>query len=252
MRGAVNATMAICQVVICTSGSEREELAKFVRASERYKLEVVHNGVDPTPLVDVSQTQSLRRALGLPPEAILGLFVGQLEPRKGPLVAAEAAARVRARGTPFVLAIAGEGRLASQLTEYSSDAVKLLGHRSDLHQLMAAADLFVHPSEREGMSLALLDAMAHGLAVVAADGPGNPEALGGAGVLFAARDSEALARALDALCSNAAWRAELGAAARARALREFSVPRFLTATEAVYLRALASIGGRGSEFRLAG
>ena len=170
---------------------------------------------------------------------MLGLFAGQLEPRKAPLLAAAATARARELGAPFVLAVAGDGPQVAELAAMGPAGVICLGYRTDLPRLLAAADVFVQPSEREGMSLALLEAMSCGLAVVAADGPGNPEAVGDAGLLFAARDERALAGALLRLSTEAELRASLGAAARVRALAEFGVQRFVAATRQVYVDACA-------------
>jgi glycosyltransferase involved in cell wall biosynthesis len=89
------------------------------------------------------------------------------------------------------------------------------------------------------MSLALLEAMSHGLAVVAADGPGNPEAVGDAGVLVPARDERALVDALRRVVEDAGLRASLSGRAAARASERFSAEQFLTATAAVYRQAIA-------------
>ena len=233
IRGLAAAASA-CDVVICTSAAERDELVEVVREADRNKLRVIHNGIDPPVLMEESERAAVRRALGVGPETVLGLFVGRLEPRKAPLLAALAAARVRAAGAPFVLAVAGDGPEIAPLRATSSDAVQLLGHRPDLDRLLCAVDVFVQPSEREGMSLALLEAMGHGLAVVAADGPGNPEAVADTGILFAAGDEDGLVAALGRVIAEPQLRASLGAAARRRALEEFGVGRFLADTQSVY------------------
>jgi glycosyltransferase involved in cell wall biosynthesis len=167
--------------------------------------------------------------------------MGQLEPRKAPLLAARAAIRVHALEPRFTLAIAGHGPQTDELEALQGDAVHVLGYRNDAARLLGAADLFVQPSEREGMSLALLEAMSYGLPVVAADGPGNPEALGDAGVLFQSGDEDALVEALTTLCARPQRRAALGEAARARALEQFSSSRFVSATLEVYREAMAQL-----------
>lgn len=241
MKRAVAAIASACEVVICTSASERDELLPLVRDRDRGKLRVIHNGVDEPPPRDEPARVALRAELGAGPDTVLGLFVGQLEPRKAPLLAARAAARTHAQAPSFVLALAGDGPLAAELRALSGDAVNPLGYRADVDALLGAADVFVQPSEREGMSLALLEAMAGGLAIVAADGPGNPEAVGDAGVLFTSGDEDALAEALVGLVADPARRESLGTAARARAVEQFSVAGFLAATEAVYAEALGHL-----------
>jgi glycosyltransferase involved in cell wall biosynthesis len=88
------------------------------------------------------------------------------------------------------------------------------------------------------MSFALLEAMGYGLAILAADGPGNPEAVGDAGLLFATGDQAALIEAMTQLGSEPGLRASLGASASARMRDQFSPARFLDATKAVYLQSL--------------
>jgi glycosyltransferase involved in cell wall biosynthesis len=242
MKQAIRSVAAAVRVVICTSASERDELAEIVRLADSGKLTVIQNGVDAPPALVDGARQAIRDKLGCGPGTVLGLFAGRLEARKAPLLAAAAARRVRESGAPFVLAVAGEGPQAPELRRLAGDAVLPLGHRPDLPRLLAAADVFVQPSEREGMSLALLDAMAHGLAVVAADGPGNPEAIGDAGLLFAAGDEPALVAALIRLSLEPDLRASLGTMAGARAREQFGAERFVAQTRAVYAVALDSSG----------
>ena len=242
MGRAMSGVIRACRAVICSSEAERDELRAFARARDRAKLLVVANATDPPRLLDDVERASIRRQLGAEEETVLGLFVGQLEARKAPLLAAKAAARAGASGAPFLLLMAGEGPLMSELRSLEGDSLRMLGQRSDIPRLMAAADVFLQPSEREGMSFALLEAMAAGLAVVAADASSNPEALGDTGRLFRPSDEESLAQALRSLCAEPALRRRLGAQARRRALEQFSPATYLAASEAVYCRALADQG----------
>ena len=238
MARGLAAVAASCHAVICTSVSERDELAPIVRNSDLHKLRVILNGIDPPNLMDESEREAVRSELGIAPSTILGLFVGQLEPNKAPLIAAAAAIRVRAAGSPFVLAIVGDGPQAGQLHDLASDALRILGYRSDVQRLLSAADVFVHPSEREGMSFALLEAMGHALPVVAASGAGTPEVVGDAGVLFETGDEPGLAATLMRLSADPALRASLGEKARMRAEQQFSAADSRAATEAIYEQSL--------------
>jgi glycosyltransferase involved in cell wall biosynthesis len=181
------------------------------------------------------------------------LFVGQLESRKAPLLAAGAAIRAHAAGAQFVLAVVGGGPLEAALGSLQGDAVRVLGHRSDVQRLLSAADVFVQPSEREGMSFALLEAMSHGLCIVASDSSSNPEALGGCGVLFPSGDEQALTAALIRLTADSVRRVALGALARDRASSHFSPEGFLAGTKTIYEQALANVTapGRGAVGALA-
>ena len=138
-----------------------------------------------------------------------------------------------------MLLIAGGGPLEREVLARESAGVRPLGHRDDLENLYAAADLFLLPSHREGMSFALLEAMAHGLAPIVADGSGNAETVGDAGAIFPAGDVAAMSELLAGLAADPDARARLGAAARERVRAEFGIERFLAATRDQYEAALA-------------
>jgi glycosyltransferase involved in cell wall biosynthesis len=239
VRGALLArafaqSASAAEILICTSTAEHAELEHIVRERDRSKLRVIPNGIDPQEPVTEHDRAALRSALGIDDDTVLGVFVGELEPNKAPLLAASAAVAARAAGTRLVVAFAGTGSQAAQLATFPADAVRALGYRSDVPLLLGAADIFLHPSEREGMSFALLEAMGHSLPVIAADSPGAAEVVGDAGLLFACGDELTLANALARLSASATLRASLGRAARDRAVNQFSLDAFLSATAEVY------------------
>jgi glycosyltransferase involved in cell wall biosynthesis len=244
----IRAVIRGCRAVICTSRAERDELAPLLRDAERQKLRVIENGIDLPPAIDDWERASVRAELGIAADAVFALFAGQLEARKSPLLAAAAATRVHAAGVPLVLAIAGSGPQEPALWALAGQAIKPLGYRSDLPRLLASADVFVQPSEREGISFALLEAMGHGLAVVATNGPGNPEVVGDSGLLVPAGDEDALVAALMRVSSDLSLRASLQRCARARIKERFSAERFLAATEEVYVHALGGLKAPGRPF----
>ena len=148
------------------------------------------------------------------------------------------------------LAIAGRGEDEQRLRSIAHDAgiaprMHLLGFRSDASDILAAGDVFVMPSLSEGLPLALIEAMATGLAIVASDVGGIPEvvARGREAVLVPAASPTALAAAIRALLDDPVRRAALGAAAQRRAHRDFSVAGMADAYEALYRGAAA--GRRG-------
>jgi glycosyltransferase involved in cell wall biosynthesis len=238
MERAFAAVISSCRAVICSSLAERDDLLPMTSLDQRGKLRVIHNGVDPPPPVTDADRAALRAELGVAAGTSLALFVGQLEARKQPLLAARAAIRARELGAPITLVVVGEGAQASDLRALAGDVVKLLGPRDDVPRLLAAADLFVQPSEREGMSFALLEALSYGLAIVAADASSNPEAVADAGVLFPPGDEAAFASALHRVGVDAELARTLGARARSRAAERFSPADFLSASESVYAEAV--------------
>jgi L-malate glycosyltransferase len=122
------------------------------------------------------------------------------------------------------LVILGEGTLRSQLESLATNSacqkqVHFLGRVNEMPSYLQSADLFVLPSLAEGLSNALLEAMACGLPVIAADLPGNKELLSNSinGVLTRAGDSAELAKAVSSLLADKNQQEKLGKQARERA-----------------------------------
>lgn len=227
---------------ICIAADELRDLRAALPPALHDRLALVPNGVALPEPVGAEERRRARRALELDEGEVVALFVGQLEERKDPLGAVAAVEEARRRGAALTLLVAGGGPLEAAVRARQGPAARALGHRDDLDDLYAAADLFLLPSHREGMSFALLEAMAHGLAPLVADGTGNRETVGEAGVVFAPGDMEALAARLAALAADPARRAALGAAARERIATELSLERFLAGTREQYEAALAAQG----------
>jgi glycosyltransferase involved in cell wall biosynthesis len=134
-----------------------------------------------------------------------------------------------------------ERRLRRQIRELGLvQVVTLAGFRDDLPRLMPGFDLLVHPAEREGLGLALLEAAAAGVPAVACAAGGMPEVVehGVTGVLVPVGDSTALRAAIRRLLASPDERARLGAAARLRAERRFGVGGLVTAHLSLYGRVL--------------
>jgi glycosyltransferase involved in cell wall biosynthesis len=226
--------------VLCSSDEERLDLEAFLSEPARGRVQVVPNGVD-LPL-DPPSRDATRRELGLAASTCAVLFLGQLEERKDPLTAARAATEARERGADIVLLVAGDGPLEKELRELEGPAVRLLGHRSDAPRLLTAADVFVLPSSREGLSFALLEAMSYGLPPVVADGAGNAQVVGEDGNVVPFGDAHALAEALERLAGDEAERTRRGAAALERVRSAYSLDPFRETVARVYRDALTGPG----------
>lgn len=223
---------------ICSSRQELDELARVLEPPLAQKLVEVPNGIPlpttPTP----DERMAARHRLGLDAETTVALYLGELEQRKRPLDAVAAVEATANQGVPVVLLVAGEGPMADELDAHEGNVVRVLGFQPDPTYLFAAADIFLMPSEREGLALALIEAMAHGLAIVASTGPGNPDAIEDAGVLYPVGDIDTLSANLRRLALDPGERLRLGEAARARAEAHFTLDRFLADSRRVFSAAM--------------
>jgi glycosyltransferase involved in cell wall biosynthesis len=231
--------IAASRASICVSEAELRDATDLAGPSLRDRLVRVDNGLpDPGP-ADESVRAAARGELGLEDGDLVVLFIGQLERRKGVLDLLGALERARAERPSLRGLIVGDGPLAEAVAaRVDGEGVRALGQRDDIGDLLDACDLFTLPSEREGISLALLEAMARERAVVVSDGPGNPEAVGDAGVIVPYGDAGALSAALASLAADPAERGRLGQAARRRFLERFTAERMVEETRAVYESAL--------------
>ena len=188
-------------------------VARDTRERERVpaeKISVIWNGLPQTAF---TACLPARIETGHP----VLLCVANLRKYKGHGYLLEAAALLRARGTPCTLLLAGDGKERAALERQSGQLqldVRFLGACAEIGPLLARADLVVLPSLHEGMSNAVMEAMAAGRAVVATAVGGTPELLGDRGVLVPPADPAALASAIGALLADPARRRELGTAAR--------------------------------------
>jgi glycosyltransferase involved in cell wall biosynthesis len=208
-------------------------------------LRVVPNGVPARG----GNRAAVRRELGVSDDQVVLLAVGSLVPRKGHAVLIEALATIGAG--PWMLAIAGGGAERDRLQRLAEERslgqhVRVLGHREDVPDLLAAADVFVMPSLWEGLPLALLEAMLAGKAVVASRTSGIPEAVtdGVDGLLVTPGDVADLARALATVLRDPGRRAALATAALARATAAFTLDAMADGYEAVFREALGHANGR--------
>jgi glycosyltransferase involved in cell wall biosynthesis len=169
------------------------------------------------------------------------LFLGRLSPEKGCHLLVEAYERLN---TDVKLVLAGASSYSDnysrELRTHASDRIKILDWVSGetLDQLLTNAMLFVLPSDLEGLSLALLDAMGAGLCVVASDVAENREVVMDAGYTFRRGDAGDLADRLSFLIANPAVREAAGRAAKARVREHYLWPKIAQEIERAYFQVL--------------
>jgi glycosyltransferase involved in cell wall biosynthesis len=214
------------------------------------KIDVVHNGVDPSfRLLQASQVAAFRAEQGLPERFIL--FVGTLEPRKNVAALIEAYARL-SRSRPPLMLVGGKGWLhdgvfARMEALGLTDEVRFVGYvpAGDLPFWYNAADLFVYPSLYEGFGLPPLEAMACGTPVITSAASSLPEVVSQAGLLVDPTSIDDLVSAMARVLADADLREEMRAAGLVQASL-FSWQQTAQRTAASYRRALAAKGGEGS------
>ncbi len=222
---ALKTAAALSAKTVAVSENGRRQLADAL-GMRPDRFEVVHNGT----LLRPGDPGAVRSELGLRPSDRLLLAVGNLYPVKGHDVLISALSRVPAPdGGRVVLAIAGRGEQEDSLRALAveaglSDNVKLLGFRSDVPDLLAAADLFVMPSRSEGLPMAIIEAMLTGVPVVATRVGGVHELIPteDRGVLVPPEDPAALAAAIGPMVTDDSRRTKTGAAGREWAEARFS------------------------------
>ena len=224
--------------VFTVSNDLKEHLVREGFRGDR--IRVLHNGIDAGPVPSRRDRLAAREVLGVPGEACVVATIARLDPVKGLGTLIEGFARFHAERPDSRLVIIGDGPERDALEALARKhgllpAVTFAGHRDDARQLLAGADIYVNSSTFEGISLTVLEAMAACLPVIATRVGGNPEILDAeSGVLVAAGHVEALAGALQALAASPARCSAMGAKARDRVEREFSLDRMIREYSSVY------------------
>lgn len=206
------------------------------RGVDAKKITVVHNGI-PDCVMTMEDRRRLRQEWGANAETIIVLAASQLVPYKGLDYLIEGYSRLLSRHPSVSLMILGMGPYESNLKQHVArlgleKRITFGGMRNDIAACLSAADIFVLPSLLEAHSIALLEAMRAGKAIIATDVGGNTESVRDAreGLIVPPADSAALADALERLIESNALRESLGKNARARYLEEFTEQRMIEKT----------------------
>lgn len=193
----------------------------------------IRNGIDTASFVRPGARQRWRAGHGFSESDFLVISVGRLDPQKNPLALMDAFAAAFRDDARAHLLMAGDGCLRDAAARRADELglaarVHLLGTQADVAEVLAAGDLFALASDWEGTPLAVMEAMAAGLPVVASAVGGVPELVvdGETGLLIPARDAAALAEALERMAAQPAVRSAMGSAARQRS-RMFSEDRMI-------------------------
>ena len=218
----------------------------------RDRLEVIRYGLDPAPFTGLSRAVA-RHELGVEADIPVVLCPARLDPQKRHDVLLRAFARVRRKLGNAQLLCAGETQLGgpayrARLLQLSDDlglrdAVRWLGVRSDIPNLMAAADIVVLASDWEGLGLVVMEAAMASRPVVATAVGGVPEIVehNKTGLLVPQGDEQALASELTAVLLDRERRLQMGSGARRHAAEAFDLEGMRAATRALYASVIRDV-----------
>ena len=247
-RGAERLASLKLKRAIAVSEVVRRELLEDIGIPAG-KVALVRNGID-LALKPPGDLGIKRQQLGLTAGDVLLVTVGRMAPIKNYSVLLQALAISAAEAPGLKLAMVGDGPERAKLEADAerlglAGRVSFLGERNDVSDWLAIAHIFVLPSLYEGISIALLEAMAAGLPAVVSRVGGNPEVVvdGQTGLIVESGDAAGLARALVELAGDETRRRRMGLAARARVEAEFDLAKAVRRHEEIYLEALGGAEG---------
>lgn len=206
----------------------------------RKKARVVRNGTRLEPFLQQRPVPDLKERFGFNKDHFLVMNVGRLNRHKGQATLLKSFVDVKPEAH---LVVVGDGELRAPLEKQAAasnltDRVTFMGDRADVPELLACADLFVLSSNTEGYSIALLEASASGLPIVATDVGGNKEIVqhGATGLIVPPKESEPLTEAINGLIVNSSMRAEMAQAGRAWAMANGTMEGMVAGYEHLYRR----------------
>jgi glycosyltransferase involved in cell wall biosynthesis len=221
-----------------------EEVARTFETLYNYPNPIlIPNGVSIDAFSpDREVRQRVRRELQVEPQTLVFVHVGRFAAVKNhEMLVAAFAQLVGQLPLPTELWLVGDGELRETVQHQVralgiESRVRFLGVRSDIPDLLRAADVFVFPSRWEGNPLSVMEAMAAGLPVVATAVGGVPELVedGASGILVPNEDLHGLVAAMQRMAQNPDLREQMGHAARCRAVERFDIRQTVRAYEALY------------------
>ncbi len=221
------ATRCVDRLVCVSDDTGRLSLCEGVRAG---RVDIIRNGID------LSRFPYAGPHMGGP-----AVFVGRLSPEKDCATLLRAFAAVSGRVPSLTLAIAGAGPCRADLERLAADLslgtrVEFLGDVADVPGLLRRASLLILPSLSEGMPVAVLEAMASGLPVIATDVGGTPEVVdhGVTGVLVPPSDVPRLAETIADVATHPELARTMGAQGRRRVEAGFDVRTMVARYEGLY------------------
>jgi glycosyltransferase involved in cell wall biosynthesis len=204
-----------------------------------HKLRIVRAGISPAS--ETTSKRQARQRLGLSENDKVAVIVARLYPEKNHLMLLEAFAKVLHGQPNACLLIVGEGTEHARIAGHTQalglgDCARMLGVRRDVELILAACDLFVLSSDREGLPIAVLEAMAMARPVVATSVGDLPKVVvdGVTGLLVEPGNVQALAQAILSVFRDEESAIRMGQSGRQAAIRDFSLEGMIKSFQSLY------------------
>jgi sugar transferase (PEP-CTERM/EpsH1 system associated) len=227
--------------LVAVGGAVKQALVENEGLSAE-RIEVVHNGVaSQRASLSAERRAQIRREFGVADGDFIILQVARLDPIKDHSTALKALAQTVGQEPRIRLVLVGDGPERPAIERQIADlrlrpSVTMLGQRSDVSELLAAADAFLLTSVSEGLPVTIIEAMATGLPVISTRVGGVPEVIndGDSGLLAPAGDATALAAAIVRLTRDAHLRTRLAENGRERVASRFSEEQMMQRYDDLY------------------
>jgi len=224
---------------VVTISQEAKDIVRHSFGLEDSKVVVLKNGIIVAD--DFTKSESLEKEFPDSRNKLKIIAIGRLTYQKYFEILIKAAAEVVNQGLDLLVLILGDGEERSRLEKLIHELrvggyVKLLGIRHDAMELMKGSDIFVMPSRYEGLSIAMIEAMACGLPVIASDAPGLRDYIdqGKNGFLFGIGQYKVLAKHILHLANDEKLREKLSGGARNTFVKEYDMRRNIKSLDTLF------------------
>jgi glycosyltransferase involved in cell wall biosynthesis len=230
--------------IVAVSEAVRQDFSKLAKIPLEH-IETVYNGIEVDRFATRSQREAKRAEMGWTSDTPIIIMVAVLRRGKGHEVLFEAIPQITTAIPKAKIKLVGEGELSEPLREQAArfgNTVEFLGQRMDVPQLLGASDVLVLPSWGEALPTVLIEAGAASLPLVATNVGGSAEIVdnGKTGYIVPPGDATQLAQRVVEILQNPTLAQQMGASARERVVRMFSLAQQAKQTIALYERLLAT------------
>ncbi len=205
------------------------------------KIINVYNGIDLEENTRIPNLSGFKESLHIPADALVITQVGRLWRQKAPEVFVQTAIKILKQRQDVYFLLVGDGELRSKvermiIASHNEENIRLLGWRSDVDKILSVSDVFMLTSLWEGLSIAILEAMARQLPVITSDIKGNRELVieNETGFLCRPNSPTAFYEKLSGLLDNREQRRRLGLSGYERVQKKFSIKNTISTLDKLY------------------